>query len=138
MEKREQLEKILGGKITSFDEEPLPGMEASADSEVVYFAEHSSEDIADQMRQLARQVSPPLLKHGSVGTTMHKLTAPTGEVFHAIRYRGDIEGWRRQIEEGARALGVVLGRIEDGRVLALSTGRKISLSDCKHERVETK
>jgi hypothetical protein len=137
LDKREQMEKIVGGKITPFDQEPLPGLESSADSEVVYFADRSG-DIGDQMRQLARQVEPPLLKHGSVGATMHKLITPSGEVFHAIRYRGDIDGWRRQIEEGARALGVVLGRIEAGQFLALSTGQKFALSECTHERIAPK
>lgn len=137
MDKREKMEEVLGGKILPFDQEPLPGLEPSSDSEVVYFADRPG-DIADQMRELARRVHPPLLKHGSVGATMHKLTTPSGQVFHAIRYRGDIVGWRRQIEEGAKELGVVLGRIEGDQFLALSNGQRFALTDCTHERLETK
>jgi hypothetical protein len=130
--KREQIEKILGGKITPFSEEPLPGLERSDTSEVVYFANFADCDIAEQLKQLARRIEPPLLKHGSVGATMHTLTVPDGSVFHAIRYRGDLDGWRQQITEGAKSLGVTLGRIEDGSIFVLSDGQTHTLVDCKH------
>ncbi len=130
--KREQTEKILGGKITPFSEEPLPGLEPSDTSEVVYFANFSDCDIAEQLKQLARRIEPPHLKHGSVGATMHTLALPDGRVFHAIRYRGDLDGWRRQIAEGAQSLGVALGKIENGLVFKLSDGTTFALAGCSH------
>jgi len=87
------------------------------------------------MRRLTRQVEPPLLKHGSVGTTDHTLSLPDGQLFHALEYRGDLEGWRQQIAEGAKALGVMLGRIENGQTFVLSDGRTFALADCKHGRL---
>jgi hypothetical protein len=133
--KREQIEKILGGKITPFNEEPLPGLEPSDGSEVVYFANFAEDDIAEQLKQLARRIDPPHLKHGSVGATMHTLTLPNGKVFHAIKYRGDLDGWRRQIAEGAQSLDVVLGRIENGSVFRLSDGAAYDLAECSHGRI---
>lgn len=60
------------------------------------------------------------------------LTLPGGLQFCALSFHLDVEAWQRQIEEGARLLGLVSARLED-EVLHLSDGRAIPLADCKVE-----
>ena len=60
------------------------------------------------------------------------LTLPSGRRFQALSYRGDIEGWRRQVELGAEALGVSLGQLMDG-ALVLEDGTSYPLADCQVE-----
>lgn len=132
---RQQIERVLGGKVTPFNEQGLPGLVPPEGSEVVYFADFEGSELGEKMRTLTRHINPPLIKHGGVATTSHALTIPDGQIFHAIEYRGDIEGWRRQVAEGAKALGVLLGRIEGGSTFVLSDGRVFPLSQCKHGRL---
>jgi hypothetical protein len=37
---------------------------------------------------------------------------PNGDIFEAVSYKGDIEGWRQQLEQGAKALNEELARID--------------------------
>jgi hypothetical protein len=36
---------------------------------------------------------------------------PNGDIFEAVSYKGDIEGWRQQLEQGAKALNEEIGGI---------------------------
>lgn len=132
---RQQIERILGGKVTPFNEQDLPGLMPSEGSEVVYFADFGGGELGAKMRTLTRRIDPPLVKHGGVATTGHALATPDGQTFHAIEYQGDIQGWRCQVAEGAQSLGVSLGRIEDAMNFVMSDGRVFSLSRCKHVRL---
>jgi hypothetical protein len=132
---RQQIERILGGKVTPFDEQELPGLVPSEGAEVVYFSDFEGTDLGVKMRTLTRKIDPPLIKHGGVATTSHTLSLPDGQLFHAIKYRGDLEGWRRQIAGGAEALGVQLGRIENGTTFVLSDGRTFALAQCRHAKL---
>jgi hypothetical protein len=129
---REHLEKILGGKIESLNEQPLPGLVPSPGEEVVFFSGDVTTDLGEQMKRLIGHIEPLYAKSGRVMATKHTLTLPEGQIFHAITCRGDIEGWRRQVVEGAKALGVLLGRIEGSSKFVLSDGRVLPLSQCKH------
>lgn len=129
---RTELERILGGRIDSLHEQPLPGLVPSAGEEVIYFACTATSSLEDQMKQLIGHVVPVIAKSGRVIATKHTLIVPDGQLFHAVAYRGDIEGWRRQITEGAKSLGVSLGRIEGGSTFVLSDGQTHPLSDCTH------
>lgn len=133
-EGRKQLEKILG-KIESLAEQGIPGIEALSDAEVLYFCDFARGGLAEQMHELVSITDPPIAKRGGVLATKHTLVLPGGQIFHAVEYRGDIEGWRQQISEGAKAIGVTLGRIENGSTFALSDGRRYSLTECKHGSV---
>lgn len=132
---REHLEKILGGKIESLNEQQLPGLTPSPDEEVVFFSGNVTDDLGDQMKRLIDRIEPLHAKSGRVMATKHTLTLPDGQLFHAIKYRGDLEGWRHQITEGAKILGVVVGRIERDTKFVLSDGREFALGECTHGRV---
>jgi hypothetical protein len=135
MKKREQIERILGGKITPFSDEPLPGLTSTEGSEIVYVGDRPGVDIDRQLSELSRKVNPPKIDFGSIGATMHALRVPDGRLFHAFRYRGDLSGWALQIEQGARELKVTLGRIVSGPALQLSTGERYEIVLCEHLRM---
>ncbi len=76
--------------------------------------------------------SPPQATGGGVNERGCKITTKNGVLFHAIGYHGDIEGWRKDIETGARGLHLLLGVI-DGDRFVVSDGESFQLSDCKIE-----
>jgi hypothetical protein len=83
-------------------------------------------------KKLTSQINPPIPKNGGTITENCKLWLPSGELLHALSYRGDIDGWREQIEQGAAQLGLFAGKIA-GDKITLSDGRYYELSDCKVE-----
>ncbi len=73
-----------------------------------------------------------LAQSGGVISENCKLWLPTEELFHGLSYKGDIVGWRKQIEKGAEKLGLLTGKIISDNI-HLSDGRVYNLSDCKVE-----
>lgn len=55
-----------------------------------------------------------------------------GKLFHALSYKGDLNGWRKQIEKGAANLGLITGKIIDNKLI-LTTGENYNIEDCKIE-----
>jgi hypothetical protein len=101
-----------------------------AGREFSYVYDDRKQPFSAFFKRLVRHVDPPIPKDGGVVNDGCELTLPTGEVFQAISYRGDIDGWRQQIELGAKALGVQLARIVDDSIV-LDDRRSFKLSDCK-------
>ncbi len=60
------------------------------------------------------------------------ITPLDGPLFHAVIYHGDIDGWRKDIEAGAKGMGLLLAQIE-GDQFVITDGRSIPLSECKIE-----
>ena len=73
-----------------------------------------------------------IAQSGGVISENCKLWLPTGELFHGLSYKGDIEGWREQIKQGAEQLGLLIGKIYKNKIELLD-GRSYALSDCKIE-----
>lgn len=74
----------------------------------------------------------PLPKNGGVITENCKLRLPTGDLFYALSYKGDIVGWRNRIEDSAKQLQLLTGRIENEKIV-LSDNRSFDISDCRVE-----
>lgn len=56
---------------------------------------------------------------------------PDGDIFEAVSYKGDVEGWRRQLEQGAKALNEEVARIDiDTDSIVLDDMRSFRLEDC--------
>jgi hypothetical protein len=51
------------------------------------------------------------------------------EVFFAIYFHGDVEGWRQQIELGARQLGLKMAKVHEGKFI-VNEGPTYLLTDC--------
>jgi hypothetical protein len=122
------MEKILGGPI-GYDH-TIPGTAGIAGKEFVYFADDRKNSVRSQFNALTQYTNPPHAKSGGITSQGCSIALPDGSIFHAIAYHGDLEGWRKDLEEGAKALNVSLARIE-GDQIAASDGRKFALADCK-------
>lgn len=128
----ERLEKILGGKIEQRDARVIPGTVEIEGSRVVYFSDDGLNDFSDQFDALTEHAIPRQAKRGGRSDSGCKITLPDGQLFHAISYHGDLDGWRKDIETGARALHLALASIEADQFVT-SDGRTFALSDCKVE-----
>lgn len=126
----DKLEKILGGKIERKADRAIPGLADVDGQEVIYFSGDGHNPRRTQLRRLIRQVKPPLLKGGGTSERGCTISLPDGTQFHAVAYHGDIEGWRKQIAQGAQELGLLTARISEDK-FAISDGREIDLSDCR-------
>jgi hypothetical protein len=71
-------------------------------------------------------------KNGGIMAENCKLFLPTNELFHAVSYRLDVEGWRFQIEESAKMTGLLTLRI-DGEQVVISDKRSYLISECRFE-----
>ena len=107
----------------------VPGVTSSVDEEVVYVEDIIEGDFIEFFRKLIRYVDPPLIKSGGAVLDGCILTTPNGQNFQAISCRGDLEGWRKQISEGANGLKIATGHIKDN-ILILSNGDLVRLEDC--------
>lgn len=129
---REVLEKILGGKIEQPDSRVVPGVTVIGGQQVVYFSDDGKSKFRKQFNDITCFTEPPNAVRGGVNERGCKITPPSGPLFHAISYHGDLDGWRKDIEAGAKGLGLLLARIE-GDQFVISDGRSIPLSGCKIE-----
>ncbi len=73
-----------------------------------------------------------IAKKGGVISENCKLETLDKGIFYGLSYKGDILGWRKQIELGAKKLNLIIGEIIEDKLI-LSDGRNYNLSDCKCE-----
>ncbi|GJE73033.1 hypothetical protein [Methylorubrum podarium] len=123
------IEEIVG----PIEREPkIPGTRPGESEKVRYISFKAPRTPSHILKEVTWAVQPPIPKEGGVMLEGCILTLPDGLPFCALLFHSNIEAWQRQIEEGARLLGLVSARLED-EVLHLSDGRSIPLADCKVE-----
>lgn len=125
-----QMEKILGRPIGS--DKVIPGTVVREGRDVVYFSDDGVTDVRTQFNRLTKDVKPRHAKYGGKTSQGCRLWLPDGTLFHPVNYHGDVDGWRMDIESGARQLNLLLARV-DGSRICVSDGRSFDLSDCKVE-----
>ncbi|NKK97339.1 hypothetical protein GFM02_03430 [Rhizobium leguminosarum bv. viciae] len=125
----DRLERILGGKFERRNARVIPGTQAVDGVEFSYFSDDGKNKFAKQFNNLTRNVEPRAATRGGLNESGCKITPPGGPLFHAIEYHGDVEGWRQDVKIGAKGLGLLLARIENGNFI-ISDGRCFPLSEC--------
>jgi hypothetical protein len=126
-----KMEDILGlGPIDT--ERKIPGTSFTEGREYRYISCGDGTDIAVLFKKVIREVNPPLATNGGAINEGCKVNLPSGECYFAVSYKGDIEGWRQQIEQGAIALGLSVAKVDQDKLL-LSDGNEVFLSDCKFQ-----
>lgn len=128
--KFDQLEAALGGKLEQSGSRSIPGLYPRNGAEVVYFSVTAQRNHRKQFRNITSFTNPPFAQYGGVSESGCFIELPDGTFFYALTYHGDLEGWRRDIDEGAKAYGSILARIE-GDNLILVDGKSFSLAACK-------
>ncbi|WP_083251869.1 MULTISPECIES: hypothetical protein [Pseudomonas] len=131
-DKLEELEVILGGKLERADARVVPGTDGASTREAIYFSDDGKSKFRKQFKNITCFTEPPNATCGGINEAGCDITPPDGPLFHAAIYHGDLSGWRKDIEEGARGLGLLLARIE-GDKFVISDGRSFPLSECKIE-----
>jgi hypothetical protein len=61
-----------------------------------------------------------------------RIITPDNQLLHALSYKGDLEGWKKDIELGAKNLNLLTAEIQGDKIV-LSDGRSFKLSDCATE-----
>lgn len=124
------LEDILGGKIERISDRVVPGIIKKEGSGVIYFSVEKKDDHKKQFRKITNHTNPPFAKFGGVSESGCFIKIPDGTFFYALTYSGDLEGWEKDIDEGASANGSILAKI-DGENIKLSNGIFFHLSACE-------
>ncbi|MCK0471167.1 hypothetical protein [Halalkalibacter sp. APA_J-10(15)] len=123
-----ELEHILGlgpsDKIRK-----VPGTTCTEEREYRYVKCSHNANTATLFKKLIRKVDPPLATSGGAINEGCIITLPSDECYFAISYKGDIEGWRQQIEKGAANLGLSVARVSENS-LVLAEGDEVLLSEC--------
>ena len=133
MRKVSAIEEILGFKpLAPHERTEIPGTVAWEGEEFIYFADDGSGDFARLFDLLTQHNGRHYAKTGSRGEERCKVFTPDNMLFYAIGYKGDLEGWRKDIELGAKAHNITLAWIK-GEDFILSDGRSYKLSECKAE-----
>lgn len=125
----DKLEKAIGGSFERKNARIVPGSNPATGHEVVYFSDDGSRTPREQFYRLTRQVNPPHLKTGGANERGCKITIPDGTAFYAMSYHGDIDGWRKQVAQGARELGILTATV-DGQLFLISDLREFDISCC--------
>jgi len=124
-----KMEDILG--LGTIDTElKIPGSSKIEGREYRYVSCDDSNDITVLFKKVIREIDPPVAKSGGVVNEGCKVTLPSGECYFALSYKGDIEGWRQQIEQGAAALNLPVAQLSQDK-LVMSNGNEVLLSECK-------
>lgn len=123
------IEEILG-KIER--ERMIPGTRPEEDKTVLYVSINNGDDPGKVYREVIMKVNPPFMKDGGVMLDGCILSIPDGMRFYPLVLNGDIEGWQRQIKQGAQELGLITAHI-DSDTFVLSDSRSYPLASCSVE-----
>lgn len=128
LSKEELLEHVLGGPIPK--ERRVPGTYLVEGREYRYVSNKSQVKFGKLFHEIFN-VPPSIPQAGGALIEGCKITLPNGDIFEAVSYKGDIEGWRQQLEQGAKALNEELARIDiDTDSIVLNDTRSFRLTDC--------
>ncbi len=120
------IEQILGFRSSA--KRIIPGVQAP-DGREVWYVEYNGNDFDSEFLRLMDANQPPSAGHGGAITGGCELTLPDGRRFHAISFKGDLDGWRTQLTQGAQMLNRQTARIL-GNDLFLDGSAGVPLSSC--------
>lgn len=126
------LENILGGKIERLGQRSVPGVIPVDGVEVVYYQDDKRATPKKLFKSFLDGLSFRNATSGGRVSDSCSIRSPDGLLFRAMSYHGDLAGWRKDIEEGAKGLGLLLACIEGDKFI-ISDGRSFPLSECKIE-----
>ena len=111
-------------------EPKVAGTRPGEADEVRYVSLLPGQTPSKEFLKVTRKIQPRLAKSGGVMHDPTNITLPDGTRFFALAFHSDVEGWQRQIEGGARELGLLSARIDSDNFV-VSDSRSIPLAECK-------
>jgi hypothetical protein len=110
----------------------IPGTPPGDCANVRYISFGLDDEPCREFAKVVCKIEPTIANGGGVVLEHCVITTPDGTMFFPLSYHVDVEGWRRQIEGGARELGLSSTRI-DGDNFVVADGHSYPLSACKVE-----
>jgi hypothetical protein len=123
----DSLKKIFG--VDKFDDPALPGTRARDPGKVIYVLLRPGAEMLESFEEVTAKVNPPIPKHGAALHEHFAVKTPDQETFYSIYFHGDVEGWRQQIELGAKQLGLKMAKVHEDKFV-VSEGPAYLLLDC--------
>lgn len=123
------LERILGGKLERLDNRIIPGLNPVDGQDSIYYQDDKRVSTDRLFKLLLEGVLERRAKLGGRSSHSCAILTPDSQPFRAMYYHGDLDGWKLDIKEGARDLGLLLAWFDEGRFI-LSDGRIYSLDEC--------
>jgi len=123
------LERILGGRLERLDDRIIPGLYPVDGQEAIYYQDDKRVSPNALFKRLLQGVPNRRAKRGGRSSHSCAILTPDSQLFRAMYYHGELEGWSLDIEEGAQGLGLLLAWFDQG-VLRISDGRAYSLGEC--------
>lgn len=99
---QEELERILGGSIEQRDQRSVPGATLIERAEFIYYEDDGQNTAKKQFNLLLDSAGVITAKSGGIVSDSCQVSLPSGTIFHALSYHGDIARWRQGVEAGAR------------------------------------
>lgn len=128
MTKEELLEKVLGHPVRK--ERRVPGTYFVEGREYRYVSNKNQVKFGKLFHELCN-VPSSIPQNGGALIEGCKITLPNGDIFEAVSYKEDIEGWRQQLEQGAKAFNEEVARIDmDTDSIVLNDMQSFRLTDC--------
>ncbi|MOA20928.1 hypothetical protein D3C78_1414010 [compost metagenome] len=110
----------------------MPGVLPVDGVEIVYYQDDKRTTPKKLFKSFLDGLSFRNAKNGGRASDSCSVLSPDGLLFRVMSYHGDLAGWRKDIEEGAKGLGLLLAKIE-GDQFVISDGRSFPLSEYKIE-----
>jgi hypothetical protein len=123
------IEEVVGKLET---ERAIPGTRPGENEKVRYVSFAPGDVPGLVYQRVIREIVPPLMTNGGVMLEGCIITTPNGANFYPLVLNGDIEGWQRQIEQGANKMGLSTAKIVKD-IFVISDGRSYPLSECTAE-----
>lgn len=130
--KLSEMEEVLGRKIETKNERTIPGLVETGETKVLYFSVPDSDHPRKYFSKITTFTDPPFAQAGGVHEDGCKITTPSGDNYYALRFRGDLSGWQKDIEHGAAAMKSKLAYIK-GNCFVPFDGDTFDLDACMVE-----
>jgi hypothetical protein len=127
MKMSDELEKNLRARIET--KRSVPGTVAVKGREFRYVLDDERMPFSKLFHELV-VAGKRTATQGGVISENCEVRLPDGAKYQALSYKGDVDGWRADIEHGASALGLPLARIDGGKFV-LAGGRTYDLDKCE-------
>ena len=124
----ESLKRIFG--VDKFDDPALPGTRTRDPGKVIYVLLRPGKDMLQSFEEVTDKVDPPIPTDGGALLEYFAVKTPDQEVFYSIYFHSDVQGWRQQIELGAKQLGLKMAKVQEDKFI-VNEGPAYLLSDCE-------
>lgn len=123
------LEKDIEGNLEDKSSRIIPGLLSPKDSETIYFSAASQKKAKELFNKILDFTNPPFAQFGGASESGCAIRIPSGTTFYSLSYHGDLPGWLKDIEIGAKHFNSFLAKIR-GNNFEINSGEIFKLNEC--------